>query len=114
LNDYYDNQKTILITTHQVEEIEEVLTDLIFINEGEIVLNNSMDEVAENFVELEVDHANKDSAMALEPLSCRTVLGGFRLIFERKPKEQLLGLGKITKPGLADIFVAKMQQQRGL
>lgn len=114
LNDYYDNQKTILITTHQVEEIEEVLTDLIFINEGEIVLNNSMDEVAENFVELEVEQVNKDAALALGPLNCRSVLGGFRMIFEQKPKALLSGFGKITTPGLADIFVAKMQQQVNL
>jgi ABC-2 type transport system ATP-binding protein len=111
LNDYYDNQKTILITTHQVEEIEEVLTDLIFINEGQIVLNNSMDEVAERFIELEVEQANREAALVLEPLSCRSVLGGFRMIFEGKKSEQLSNFGKLSTPGLADIFVAKMQQQ---
>lgn len=111
LNDYYDSQKTILITTHQVEEIEEVLTDLIFINEGQIVLNSSMDDVAEQFVELEVEQANKDAAMAHSPLHCRSVLGGFRMIYEGKSKAVLSELGKITAPGLADIFVAKMQQQ---
>lgn len=111
LNDYYDKQKTILITTHQVEEIEEVLTDLIFINEGRIVLNSSMEDVAEQFVELEVEQSGKDAAMVHNPLYCRSVLGGFRMIFEGKSRALLSGLGKITAPGLADIFVAKMQQQ---
>jgi ABC-2 type transport system ATP-binding protein len=110
LNDYYDSQKTILITTHQVEEIEEVLTDLIFINEGQIVLNNSMEEVAEQFIEVEVEQVNKDVAMALGPLNSRTVLGGFKMIFEGKSRAALSNIGKVTTPGLADIFVAKMQQ----
>ncbi len=109
LNDYYDNHKTILITTHQVEEIEEVLTDLLFINEGKIVLNASMDQVSDDFVELEVGTENQDAAMALSPLHVRSVLGGYRMIFEGKPRSQLAELGRISKPGLADIFVAKMQ-----
>ena len=109
LNDYYDNHKTILITTHQVEEIEEVLTDLLFINEGKIVLDASMDKVSEDFIELEVDQENRDAAMALSPLHTRSVLGGFRMIFEGNSKAQLAEMGRISKPGLADIFVAKMQ-----
>jgi len=111
LNDYHDNQKTILITTHQVEEIEEVLTDLIFINDGQIVLNATMEEVSEQFVELEVIQENKDAALAFEPLSYRSVLGGFRMIYEGKSKAVLADLGKIKTPGLADIFVAKMQPE---
>lgn len=111
LNDYYDNHKTIVITTHQVEEIEEVLTDLLFINEGKIVLNASMDQVVENFVELEVDNENYDAAKAFMPLHSRSVLGGYRMIFEGKSKMQLAELGRVSKPGLADIFVAKMQGQ---
>lgn len=109
LNDYYDNQKTILITTHQVEEIEEVLTDLLFIRDGKIILDASMEEVNRQFLEVEVAQENVETAMALSPLHSRSVLGGCRMIFEGKTKEALAGLGSLSSPGLADIFVAKMQ-----
>lgn len=110
LNDYYDNHKTILITTHQVEEIEEVLTDLLFINDGKIVLDSPMEQVSQDFVELEVDQERYDAAMALLPLYSRSVLGGYRMIFEGISKVQLSELGVVSTPGLADIFVAKMQE----
>ncbi len=109
LNDFHDADKTIVITTHQVEEIEEVLTDLIFIKEGKIVLNASMDQVAENYIELEVVQEKHHLALALSPLHQRSTLGGYRMIFEGKSKEDLAELGSIRVPALADIFVAKMQ-----
>ena len=111
LNDYYDAQKTILITTHQVEEIEEVLTDLIFINDGKIILNESMEEVARQFIELDVTLEQKDAALAESPLDYRSTLGGFRMIYQNKSIEQLSSIGKIRKPDLADIFVAKIKSQ---
>lgn len=109
LNDFYDDNKTILITTHQVEEIEEVLTDLIFLKDGQIVLHSSMDEVTENFVELEVDQEKFQIAKALSPLHQRTMLGGHRMIFEGRSRAELAELGSLRAPTLADIFVAKMQ-----
>lgn len=111
LNDYYDAQKTILITTHQVEEIEEVLTDLIFINDGKIILNESMEEVARQFIELDVTLEQKDAALAESPLDYRSTLGGFRMIYQNKSIEQLSSIGKIRKSDLADIFVAKIKSQ---
>jgi ABC-2 type transport system ATP-binding protein len=109
LNDYYDNQKTIIITTHQVEEIEGVLTDLMFIAGGKIVLDASMESVAEQFAELQVEPAQKDQALALKPLHVRNTLGGFNMIFENADRAQLSQLGKVITPSLADLFVAKVQ-----
>ncbi|MBK8188436.1 MAG: ABC transporter ATP-binding protein [Cellvibrio sp.] len=109
LNDFHDADKTIVITTHQVEEIEEVLTDLIFIKEGKIVLNASMDQVAENYIELEVVQEKHHLALAFSPLHQRSTLGGYRMIFEGKSKADLAELGSLRVPALADIFVAKMQ-----
>lgn len=109
LNDYYDAQKTILITTHQVEEIEGILTDLIFINNGKILLETPMENVPEKFFELQVDLAQKDAALALKPIHTKTVLGGFRMIFENVDAAQLKTLGRVSTPSVADLFVAKMQ-----
>jgi ABC-2 type transport system ATP-binding protein len=111
LNDYYDAQKTIIITTHQVEEIEDVLTDLMFINNGKIVLDASMENIAENFVELQVDALKKDQAMAHHPIHVRTMLGGYSMIYENSNRAELAYLGKLVTPGLADLFVAKIQPQ---
>jgi ABC-2 type transport system ATP-binding protein len=109
LNDYYDAQKTIVITTHQVEEIEGILTDLIFINNGKILLETTMDSLPNKFIELQVDAAAKDVALTYKPIHVRTILGGFSMVFEDADRVQLQGLGKITTPSVADLFVAKMQ-----
>lgn len=109
LNDYYDAQKTIVITTHQVEEIEGILTDLIFINNGKILLETSMDALPNKFIELQVDAAMKDVALASKPIHVRTILGGFSMVFENADRDHLQGLGRITTPSVADLFVAKMQ-----
>jgi ABC-2 type transport system ATP-binding protein len=111
LNDYYDEQKTILITTHQIEEIEGILTDLMFINKGEIVLNASMDSVLEQFVELQVGEDKKAEALALQPIHMRNRLGGCSMIYKNPEREKLQALGKILTPSLADLFVAKIQPQ---
>ena len=109
LNDYYDAQKTIVITTHQVEEIEGILTDLIFINDGKILLETTMDELPNRFVELQVDAGAKQTALAHNPIHVRTILGGFSMVFENADANQLQALGKVTTPSVADLFVAKMQ-----
>jgi len=109
LNDYYDAQKTIVITTHQVEEIEGILTDLIFINDGKILLEISMDKLPEIFYELHVDANHKTAAMALNPIHSRSILGGFSMIFENADASRLEALGKVMTPSVADLFVAKMQ-----
>ncbi|MET0355840.1 MAG: ABC transporter ATP-binding protein [Cellvibrio sp.] len=112
LNDYYDAQKTIVITTHQVEEIEGLLTDLIFINDGKILLEATMDELPSIFTELQVDAASKEAALALHPIHVRTILGGFSMVFENVATDQLQALGKVTTPSVADLFVAKMQPSK--
>lgn len=109
LNDYYDAQKTIVITTHQVEEIEGILTDLIFINNGQILLESAMDALPQRFSEVQVDANQKDAALALGPIGTRNILGDYSMIFEFPDIEQLQTLGRITTPSVADLFVAKMQ-----
>lgn len=109
LNDYYDAQKTIVITTHQVEEIEGILTDLIFINDGKIILETAMDQLPNTFFELHVDATNKEAALALKPIHTRTMLGGFSMVFENIDMTKLAALGKVMTPSVADLFVAKMQ-----
>jgi ABC-2 type transport system ATP-binding protein len=108
LNDYYDAQKTIVITTHQVEEIESILTDLIFINDGKILLEIAMDEVPNKFSELQVELSNEAAVLALKPIHVRKMLGGFSMIFENTDRTQLQAFGKVTTPSIADLFVAKM------
>ncbi len=109
LNDYYDAKKTIFITTHQVEEIEGILTDLIFINNGKILLELPMEDLPNKFSELQVDAANKEGALALKPIHIRTTLGGYSMVFEDVDMEKLQVLGKVSTPSVADLFVAKMQ-----
>ena len=114
LNDYYDAQKTIVITTHQVEEIEGILTDLIFINDGKILLETTMDELPNRFVELQVDAGAKQAALVHNPIHVRTILGGFSMVFENADTNQLQALGKVTTPSVADLFVAKMQPTKNI
>lgn len=109
LNDYYDAEKTIIITTHQVEEIEGVLTDLMFINQGKIVLEASMESVAERFSELQVEPANKERALAHQPIHIRQILGGYSMLYENVAHAELGNLGRVLTPSLADLFVAKIQ-----
>lgn len=109
LTDYYDEQKTIIITTHQVEEIEGVLTDLMFINDGKIILESSMDAIADRFVEVQVEPAQKEQALALKPIHMRTMLGGYSVIYENVDRALLANVGRVLTPSLADLFVAKVQ-----
>jgi len=109
LNDYFDEAKTIVVTTHQVEEIEHIVTDLIFIRAGKVALAASMDEVAARFTELMVSPAQADAARALGPLDERQVFGKSIFLFDAVSKTRLAELGEIRTPNIADLFVATMK-----
>ena len=109
LEDYFDEDKTIIVTTHQVEEIEHILTDLLLIREGDIVLNTSMDEIVGRFIELFVDAKHKEEALALKPVDQRSVFGKTIMLFDGVPLAKLAHLGETRAPGVADLFVALMK-----
>ncbi len=108
LNDYFDEQRTILITTHQVEEIEPLLTDLMFIKQGRIILNTDMESVGHRFTEVEVKADLVERALAFNPISQSRMLGGMVMVFENTPRDALKELGPCRNPSVADLFVAKM------
>ena len=114
LEDYFDENKTIIITTHQVEEVEHILTDLLFIRDGKIVLAASMDEVGERYVEVMVASDKVTAANALQPLDQRTVFGKNVMLFDSAraggvSRAQLSALGETRNPSVADLFVATMK-----
>ncbi len=110
LEDYFDEQKTILVTTHQVEEIEHILTDVMFIQDGKIVLDTEMDTLGERFTEVLVNADHLEAARALKPLDERALpFGKTVMLFDGVPASQLATLGEIRTPGLADLFVATMK-----
>jgi ABC-2 type transport system ATP-binding protein len=109
LNDYFDGERTILITTHQVEEIENLLTDVMFINEGKIVLDASMEDLPERYVELLASGDNAAAARQLKPIHEREVFGKKVLMFEGVSRDRLSGMGEVRTPGVADLFVAKVK-----
>jgi len=108
LNDYFDEQRTILITTHQVEEIEHILSDLIFIQDGKIVLNSSMEDIQQSYMELMVSHEMAAAARELKPIHERELFGRHIFLFQNASREQLSELGEVRTPGVADLFVAIM------
>jgi ABC-2 type transport system ATP-binding protein len=108
LNDYFDRSRTILVTTHQVEEIQDVLTDLMFINRGRIALQCTMDEFESRYVELLVNPDRLATARALRPIYERPVLGRSLLLFDGVDRQQLAAFGEIRTPSIADLFVAVM------
>ena len=109
LEDYFNEERTILITTHQVEEIENLLTNVMFINDGRLVLDASMDALPEQYVELLASGENADEARKLNPIYERDVFGKKVLTFEGISREQLTGLGELRTPDIADLFVAKVK-----
>jgi ABC-2 type transport system ATP-binding protein len=117
LNDYFDRSRTIIVTTHQVEEIQNVLTDVMFINRGRIVLNCSMEEVESRYLEVTVNPEQVAAARALKPIHERQGFGRSVLLFELTPdrisRQQLAALGDVRTPGIADLFVAVMENQAG-
>lgn len=110
LEDYFDEQKTIIVTTHQVEEIEHILTDVMFIRDGKVVLSAEMDEVGERYTEVLVNADQVGNARALQPIDERALpFGKSVLLYDNVPRAQLASLGEIRSPGLADLFVAIMK-----
>jgi ABC-2 type transport system ATP-binding protein len=109
LNDYFDEQRTILVTTHQVEEIEHILTDLMFIQHGRLVLNASMDAVQDSYVEVLIAPERVAEAEKLQPLYRREMFGRKLFLFEGVARERLAALGELHRPSVADLFVAKMK-----
>ncbi len=113
LNDYFDGNRTVVVTTHQVEEVEHVLTDVMFIDRGRIVFNRTMEEVESRYVEVLVNSDKVAAGQALKPIYERQVLGRSILLFEGVDRQQLAMLGEVRTPGLADLFVAVMSNQAG-
>jgi ABC-2 type transport system ATP-binding protein len=111
LNDYFDCNRTIIVTTHQVEEIQNVITDLMFINRGRVVLSLSMEEIEFRFLELMVHPDQVVAARALKPIDEREVIGGSILMFEGADRQQVARLGEVRTPGIADLFVAVIANQ---
>ncbi|MET4618518.1 ABC transporter ATP-binding protein [Stenotrophomonas sp. HMWF003] len=110
LEDYFDEQKTIIVTTHQVEEIEHILTDVMFIRDGRIVLTTDMEDIGERYSEVLVSAESLEAARALQPIDERALpFGKTVLLFDGVPRAQLTPLGEIRSPGLADLFVAIMK-----
>jgi ABC-2 type transport system ATP-binding protein len=113
LNDYFDHSRTIIVTTHQVEEIQDVLTDLMFINGGRIVLKCSMEEFESRYLEVMVTPERIAEARALMPIHERAVFGRSVLLFENVDRAQASALGEVRRPSIADLFVATMGNQSG-
>jgi ABC-2 type transport system ATP-binding protein len=109
LNDYFDEERTIIITTHQVEEIENLLTDVMFINDGRVVLDAQMDELSSQFVELMTTSENAAQAQQFNPIYEKDVFGKKVLTFEGIDRDKLAGLGELRTPNVADLFVAKVK-----
>jgi len=111
LNDYFDHERTIIITTHQVEEIEHILTDLLFIKEGKIVLDSSMDDLTAEYFEVMVPSENYEDAMSFNPLQSRKVFGKHVMLFKHANRGELEALGEVQRPGVADLFVAMLKEE---
>jgi ABC-2 type transport system ATP-binding protein len=109
LNDYFDKERTILLTTHQVEEIENLLTDVIFINHGRIALDSPVEALAERYVQVNVNPDHAPRAREMKPFYEREVFGRVAMFFEGRPQQELQSLGETRTPSIADLFVAKMQ-----
>ena len=112
IEDYYDGNKTILISTHQVEEIEGVLSDAIFMNQGKVVMKDSIDAINERFLELRPNQDSLERAKSLNPMHTRTELGREVLLFEGAEIDKLNGLGEVRPPFIADLFMAIMDKSK--
>jgi ABC-2 type transport system ATP-binding protein len=113
LNDYYDRSRTIVVTTHQVEDIQHVITDLMFINRGRIVLDCSMETFEGRYVEVKVHPEQVTAARVLRPFHERQVLGRSILLFDSVDREKLALLGEVRTPSIADLFVAVLGDSAG-
>ncbi len=112
IEDYYDGNKTILISTHQVEEIEGVLSDAVFMNQGKVVMKDSIDAINQRFLELRPNQDSLERAKSLNPMHVRAELGREVLLFEGTEEEKLTGLGEVRPPFIADLFMAIMDKTK--
>jgi len=108
LNDYFDHSRTIVVSTHQVDEIEHILTDVVFLDQGRVALDVSMEAYEARFAELLATPEHAATARSLGPIHERQLFGRSILVFEDVDRARLAGLGEVRTPGLADVFVAKM------
>jgi ABC-2 type transport system ATP-binding protein len=113
LNDYFDRSRTIVVTTHQVEDVQHVITDLMFIKRGRIVLNCTMEQFESRYLEVTVHPARVAAARALKPIYERQVFGRTILLFDGVDRQQLVALGEVRTPSIADLFVAVMSDPAG-
>jgi ABC-2 type transport system ATP-binding protein len=113
LNDYFDRQRTVVLATHQVEEIEHVLTDVMFLDRGRIVFNRSMEEVESRYLEVMVNPEKLAAARALQPMQERQGFGRSILLFEGVDRQRLAALGDVRTPSIADLFVAVIGNHAG-
>jgi len=113
LNDYFDRNRTIVVTTHQVDEIQDVLTDVLFINRGRFVFGCSMEEFEARYLEVMVNPEQVAAARALKPIHERQLFGRSVLLFDRVDRSQLAALGEVRRPSIADLFVAVMGNEAG-
>jgi ABC-2 type transport system ATP-binding protein len=109
LNDYFDKQRTILLTTHQVEEVENLFTDIIFVNQGKVVLAASVEDLGSRYQQLTLAGEQASRARALQPFYEREVFGRVAMLFEGRSAAELGSFGELRTPSIADLFVAKMQ-----
>lgn len=112
LNDYFDEQRTILVTTHQVEEVENLLTDVMFIDDGKILLNSPMESLEDTYVEIAASGEKAEKARGLGPIAENQMFGKSVMLFEGVSREHLAGLGELRTPSVADLFVAKVKRAR--
>jgi ABC-2 type transport system ATP-binding protein len=112
VNDYFDRERTILITTHQVEEVEHLLTDVIFVNRGRVLLESSVEQLTERYTQLTVKRENLARAQELKPFYQREVFGHTALVFEGRSRSELEPLGEVRAPSIADLFIAKIEGER--
>lgn len=111
LEDFYTEEKCIIVTTHQIEEIEHILTDVAFIRNGEIVISESVDQIRDRFKMLAVTNEFKDQALSMKPLVANSMMGMTSMLFDGADPQQIASLGEISSPTLADIFVGVMSQE---
>jgi len=113
LNDYFDRTRTIVVTTHQVEEVQNVLTDLVFIDRGRIVLSCSMEEFEQRYLEVMVRPEQLAAARTLKPMHERQAIGRSILLFDHADRQKLAALGEVRTPSIADLFVAVLGNHSG-
>ena len=112
LNDYFDEERTILVTTHQIEEVENLLTDIMFMDDGKILLSSPMEALADTYIEVLTAGDNASKARGLGPIAENEMFGKSIMLFEGVSREHLEGLGEIRTPAIADLFVAKIKGAR--